>query len=86
MENYGIITFNSASVAMRAENYFKQITTLVRIIPTPQKLAAKCGFSLKYDLSYEKELLNLLKSNNFDYDKNYHVSKENFTFDYEEVK
>jgi hypothetical protein len=42
---------------MKAEEIAKEAQLAVRIIPTPEKIHASCGFSLKYPLKEEEALM-----------------------------
>lgn len=60
METYGVALFYSTREAMKAEKIAKEAQLAVRIIPTPETIHASCGFSLKYDLDEEAQLIALL--------------------------
>ena len=53
MQTYGVALFYSTREAMKAEEIAKEAQLAVRIIPTPEKIHASCGFSLKYPLKEE---------------------------------
>ncbi|MEO1771459.1 MULTISPECIES: DUF3343 domain-containing protein [Enterococcus] len=81
MQEYGVVLFYSTHEAMKAEKLAKEAQLKVRIIPTPEKIHASCGFSLKYELAEEEILSTLLqqvKSESF-----YHVKREGLKTDYE---
>ena len=52
-ETYGIALVPSTRQAMEGEALAKAAGLAVRIIPTPGKLDASCGFSLRYELADE---------------------------------
>lgn len=60
MQTYGVALFYSTREAMKAEEIAKEAQLAVRIIPTPEKIHASCGFSLKYPLAEEDMLRSLL--------------------------
>ncbi|GAA2916432.1 DUF3343 domain-containing protein [Enterococcus pseudoavium] len=60
MQTYGVALFYSTREAMKAEEIAKEAQLAVRIIPTPEKIHASCGFSLKYPLAEEGRLRSLL--------------------------
>ena len=64
-ERYGVALLKNTRDAMVIEERAKKEGLAVRIIPTPSKRYARCGFSLKYDLSEEEALKKLLKKNSF---------------------
>ncbi|MFC4772029.1 DUF3343 domain-containing protein [Enterococcus hermanniensis] len=63
MQTYGVALFYSTREAMKAEEIAKKAQLAIRIIPTPEKIHASCGFSLKYSLSEEMQLVSLLTQN-----------------------
>ncbi len=60
-ERYGIALIPSTRDAMAAEAQAQAAQLQVRIIPTPGRIQANCGFSLKYELAEEAQLLALLQ-------------------------
>ncbi|MGM0240764.1 DUF3343 domain-containing protein [Enterococcus sp. AZ103] len=61
MEKFGVALFYSTHEAMKAEKIAKEAQLQARIIPTPEKIYASCGFSLKYPLENHQLLDALLK-------------------------
>ncbi len=57
---YGVALVPSTRQAMEGEKLAKAAGLAVRIIPTPGKLDASCGFSLRYELVDEAALTALL--------------------------
>ena len=55
-ERYGVALLKNTRDAMVIEERAKKEGLAVRIIPTPSKIYASCGFSLKYELSEEVSL------------------------------
>ena len=53
METYGIALFYNTKDAMQAEAEARRRQIKARIVPTPGKIYASCGFSLRYDLKEE---------------------------------
>lgn len=74
-KRYGVALFYSTKVAMAAEKRAKQEQLNVRIIPTPEKIHASCGFCLRYDLNDEKALTALLASDNISSEGLYDVTQ-----------
>lgn len=62
MQTYGIMLFYSTREAMEAEKILKEAQQSVRIIPTPETIHASCGFSLKYQLEDESQIVSLVDS------------------------
>lgn len=61
---------------MRAETQAKAQHMQVRIIPTPGRIRANCGFSLRYELVDEQRVLMLLEQLCITCDGMYEVEQE----------
>ncbi|WP_395754701.1 DUF3343 domain-containing protein [uncultured Megasphaera sp.] len=85
-ERYGLILFPETREAMTAEKEGKAHGLSVRIVPTPGKLVASCGFSLRYDLTGEDELYQFLQHLSVRTDGWYHASRQGLRTDYERWK
>ena len=83
-ERYGVALLKNTRDAMVIERAKKE-GLAVRIIPTPSKIYASCGFSLKYDLSEEGALKTLLEEEQLSCDGFYHAEKEGLSATYREV-
>lgn len=83
---YGVILFYSTQEAMKAEQLAKGNHLQVRIIPTPEKIFASCGFSLKYDLTEEAVVRQLFDDQGINYDTFYHADRQGLAVTYEKVK
>lgn len=83
MQEYGVVLFYSTHEAMKAEKLAKEAQLKVRIIPTPEKIHASCGFSLKYELMEETRLSTLLLQAGVKAEGFYHVKREGLKTDYE---
>lgn len=57
---YGIALVPSTKQAIEGERLAKEAGLSVRIVPTPGKIDASCGFSLQYELNDEAALTDLL--------------------------
>lgn len=86
MEAYGIILFYSTQDAMEVEDATKERHMKIRIIPTPEKIYASCGFSLKYSLEEERALAALLHEKKIQCEGFYHAMKEGLIVTYEQLK
>lgn len=82
MQTYGVALFYSTREAMKAEEIAKEAQLAVRIIPTPEKIHASCGFSLKYPLAEEDMLRSLLTEAMIASEGFYHVVQEGLKTDY----
>lgn len=60
MEKFTLLLFKSTQDAMQAEKLAKAAGVKARIVPTPEKLFASCGFSLRSSAEEEKSLLGAL--------------------------
>jgi hypothetical protein len=86
MQTYGVALFYSTREAMKAEEIAKKAQLAVRIIPTPEKIHASCGFSLKYPLAEEASLTLLLTEAEIVSEGFYYASKEGLKTDYELIQ
>lgn len=75
-KRYGIALLPSTRDAMRAETQAKAQHMKVRIIPTPGRIRANCGFSLRYELVDEQRVLLLLEQLCITCDGMYEVEQE----------
>lgn len=85
MKEYGVLLFNSTHYAMEAEKYLKEASLPAKIISTPEKIKASCGFSLKYNIDFEEEIIRLLDDKKLLYDGFYHASGKGLNIDYRKV-
>lgn len=85
-ERYGLILFPETREAMTAEKEGRAHGLSVRIVPTPGKLVASCGFSLRYDLTGEDELYQFLQHLSVRTDGWYHARRQGLRTDYERWK
>lgn len=83
-EQYGIVLIRSTRDAMVAEDKAKAQQLNVRIIPTPGRIQATCGFSLKYELAEETQVLMLLQQMHIVYDGLYEAVQTGLTAVYTE--
>jgi len=86
MEKFGIVLFYSTHDAMAAEELAKKKQMKVRIIPTPEKIYASCGFSLKYPLETESVLRTLFIEHDIKNEGFYHAVRDGLKTAYEPVK
>ena len=83
-ERYGVALLKNTRDAMVIEERAKKEGLAVRIIPTPSKIYASCGFSLKYELNEEGALKTLFEEM-LSCDGFYHAEKEGLSVTYREV-
>lgn len=82
MENYGLILVPSTREAMQGEKTAKAAGFTVRIVPTPGRLEASCGFSLRYELAEEKEVRALFSKMSLNSLQFYRASRQGLTVTY----
>ena len=75
-KRYGIALIPSTRDAMKAETQAKAQHMQVRIIPTPGRIRANCGFSLRYELAEEQRVWQLLQQLHIACDGMYEVEQE----------
>ncbi|MGX7024260.1 DUF3343 domain-containing protein [Vagococcus hydrophili] len=85
MKEYGILLFSSTHYAMEAEKFLKEALLPARIISTPEKIKKSCGFSLKYTIEKEEEIIHLLDDKEILYEGVYHASGKGLAIDYRKV-
>lgn len=86
MEQYGIALFYNTRDAMAAEKAAKEQALRARIIGTPGKIKATCGFCLKYDVAEEGPLRDLIRRGQWRTEGFFHVVQDGLAFTYEPVK
>lgn len=85
-ETYGIALVPSTRQAMEGEALAKAAGLAVRIIPTPGKLDASCGFSLRYDLKEEDALVALLQAHGIAWQALYAAKRQGLMVSYTKLK
>ena len=83
---YGIALVPSTRQAMEGEKLAKAAGLAVRIIPTPGKLDASCGFSLRYELVDEAALTALLDEEGLAWVALYHACRQGLTVTYTKIR
>ena len=83
METYGIALFFNTKDAMQAEAEARRRQIKARIVPTPGKIYASCGFSLRYDLKEEGALTALLAQCGLSCESLYHAARDGLKVSYE---
>ncbi|WP_301962161.1 DUF3343 domain-containing protein [uncultured Megasphaera sp.] len=83
METYGIALFYNTKDAMQAEAEARRRQIKARIVPTPGKIYASCGFSLRYDLKEEGALTALLAQCGLSCESLYHAARDGLKVSYE---
>ena len=62
-DSYYTLAFDSTHMAVAAEKYLSA-RIAVSVMPTPRKITASCGISLRVELENGERLKELLKANN----------------------
>ena len=83
METYGIALFYNTKDAMQAETEAKRRRIKTRIVPTPGKIYASCGFSLRYELDEEEVLTAMLAQCGLPCESLYHAVRDGLKVSYE---
>lgn len=83
METYGIVLFYNTKDAMQAEAEARRRQIKARIVPTPGKIYASCGFSLRYDLEEEGALTAMLAQCGLSCESLYHAARDGLKVSYE---
>ena len=85
-ETYGVALVPSTRQAMEGEQLAKAAGLAVRIIPTPGKLDALCGFSLRYELTDEAALTALLDAKGLAWVALYRACRQGLTVTYTKIR
>ena len=85
-ETYGVALVPSTRQAMEGEQLAKAAGLAVRIIPTPGKLDASCGFSLRYELIDEAALTALLDAKGLAWVALYRACRQGLTVTYTKIR
>lgn len=56
-EEYGIVTFESTTHAIKGEKILKDLKLKFKTIPTPREITSSCGLSIRFDLN-DLEIVN----------------------------
>ena len=83
---YGVVLVPSTRQAMEGEKLAKAAGLAVRIIPTPGKLDASCGFSLRYELADEAALTALLDEKGLPWAALYHACRQGLAVTYTKIR
>ena len=85
-ETYGVALVPSTRQAMEGEQLAKAAGLAVRIIPTPGKLDASCGFSLRYERTDEAALTALLDAKGLAWVALYRACRQGLTVTYTKIR
>lgn len=86
MEQYGIALLYNTRDAMAADAAAKQEQLRTRIISTPGTIKATCGFCLKYDVTQEAAVRQLLRRHAWQTEGFFHITQKGLAVSYEPVK
>lgn len=86
VQEYGIVLVPSTREAIEGERLAKEAGLSVRIIPTPGKIDASCGFSLKYELNDEADLTALFDKEAVEWAALYHACRQGLSVSYTKIK
>lgn len=74
--NYGLMTFNNTSAALKAEKTLKKTGREFMVIPTPREISASCGLALKFRLTFLQDYCQALTAENVCYDDLYRIEEQ----------
>ena len=63
-EEYGIVTFESTTHAIKGEKILKDLKLKFKTIPTPREISSSCGLSIRFDLNDLNIVNNTINANN----------------------
>lgn len=76
-EEYGIVTFESTTHAIKGEKILKDLKLKFKTIPTPREISSSCGLSIRFDLNDLNIVNNTINANNLAVKGIYRYIKKN---------
>ena len=73
---YKIYTFSSTHSALFAEKIINDGNISAKIIPTPRKISASCGFALRISADDFKKTSELILKNKINFDNTYDMDEK----------
>lgn len=67
MEQYGYITFESVSYAMKFETALKNYQIKIKIIPVPRSISSSCGLCVRFHIEDIDKLKNIISKDKLVY-------------------
>lgn len=85
-KEFGVISFESVSHAMRGESVFNKEDINFRTIPTPREISHSCGIAIRFDLK-DLELANsIIEANKLNIKHIYKLIKDGEASRSEKIK
>ncbi len=64
MKPYGIVIFETTSLAMQAESVTEKAGIQVKLVPTPRELSSNCGIALRFNWEDSEKVREVLDEAN----------------------
>mgnify|MGYP002348265359 CR=1 FL=1 len=64
LEQFYFVSFENTNSAMEAEDYLKENSFNVTVIPTPREITQSCGISIRFNASGIETIKEILHSGN----------------------
>lgn len=84
-EDFGVVTFESTSHAIKGEKVLKEENIKIKTIPTPREITSSCGLSIRFKLEDLDTIKNTIKSNNLAINGIYKMIKEGLKYTVEKI-
>lgn len=79
-EDFGVVTFESTSHAIRGEKSLKGEDIKIRTIPTPREITSSCGLSIKFNLEDLDIIKDVIEFNKLEINGIYKIIKEGLKY------
>ncbi|HLR36267.1 MAG TPA: DUF3343 domain-containing protein [Tissierellales bacterium] len=84
-EDFGVVTFESTSHAIRGEKSLKEENIKIKTIPTPREITSSCGLSIRFNLEDLNTIENVIESNKLAISGIYKMIKEGLKYTVEKI-
>lgn len=84
-EDFGVVTFESTSHAIKGEKVLKEENIKIKTIPTPREITSSCGLSIRFKLEDLDTIEGTIKSNDLAINGMYKMIKEGLKYTVEKI-
>ncbi len=84
-EDFGVVTFESTSHAIKGEKVLKEEGINFKTIPTPREITSSCGLSIRFNLGDLNTIKSTIESNELAINGIYKMIKEGLKYTVEKI-
>lgn len=84
-EDFGVVTFESTSHAIKGEKVLKEEDIQIKTIPTPREITSSCGLSIRFKLEDLNTIKKTIKSNDLAINGIYKMIQEGLKYTVEKI-